>query len=982
MSLDNEFGNAICNHLAKHGWLYTEGDAPQFDPIRALFPADILGWVQETQSPAWEALEKFHGTQAEEILLSHLRHSLNSYGTLHVLRHGFELPGLRQPLQLAQFKPALTLNPDILAKYNANRLRIARQVRYSVDQKKCVGLLLLLNGLPVATVEHASDCTQSVEDAVDRYCFDHCPSFKNPLIEPLFSFPGGALVHFAVSPREVRVTTKLEGRATRFLPFNRGDNGAAGNPPNKQGHNTAYLWEEIWERESWLEILGRYLVVQKERRDQIQTILFPRYHQLDATRKLVAAVLSEGAGGKYLIQHSAGAGKTNTIAWTAHFLADLHDAQNKKVFDTVLVISDRNVIDAQLQEAIGSFERTVGVIAAIKNGKSGKSRQLLKALSDKKKIVVCTTQTLPFALKTVQELAAAQGKRFAVIVDEAHSSQTDEAAAKIKALLTVDEICTEDLLIDQIEANVNLNSITYIAFTSTPNSRTLDFFGRRLSPDLGAEENHPPLPFHLYSMQQAIDENFILDVLKNYTPYKLAFKLSHKDRETNHVEKSILHWVKLHPYNIAQKVRIVIEHFNQNVAPLLSGRAKAMVVVESREEVVRWQLAMDKYLKSQSYSIGTLAAFSGEVNLESESYSENDQRLNPHLHGRNISEAFDTDQYQILLVANKFQTGFDQPLLCGMYIDKKLNGVQAVQTMSRINRVYAGKYGVKETTYVLDFVNDENEILKSFKVYDKTAELGYFRDPDLLLNLRTKLDASGYYYDSEVNRAAAALLNSEAKQVELHATLKRVASRLLKCEREALTQFKRDMNTFQQAYLFLSQIFNYHRTAIEKRFIFFKQLLPLLEFGRAPRADDKRKLLLNEPDPKSMRDQEGISVEEIVAKLADIFNGELTDEDKLVYVNCVIKNKLLSSELLLQQAKNNSKEQFAHSPDLAHEIMHAIVEAFAAQSSMSKQALDSEKVRNSLRDALLGPAQLYESLREKGTAEINRFKKMGTINDR
>jgi type I restriction enzyme, R subunit len=934
----------------------------------------------------------------------------------------------------------IAINPEIISKYNANRLRIMRQVHYSLDNQNSIDLVLFLNGLPIATVELKTDFTQSIEDAMDQYRFDRSNKSKKRSVEPLLSFPNGALVHFAVSNMEVYMTTKLEGPKTCFLPFNKGNNSASGNPVNPQGHRTAYLWEEIWARDSWLEILGRYLVAHRDSKKQIKNFIFPRYHQLDATRKLLASVSSEGAGGKYLIQHSAGSGKTNSIAWTAHFLADLHDSQNQKVFDSVLVVSDRNVIDTQLQEAIFNFERTTGVVATIKGKGTSKSSELAKALSGKKKIVVCTIQTFPHALKAVQELAAAQGKRFVVIADEAHSSQTGQASAKLKTLLSAEEIkelddggsiSTEDLLVSQMGARIGSKNITYIAFTATPKAKTLELFGRRPHPDRTADKDNLPLPFHVYSMRQAIEEKFILDVLKNYTPYKLAFKLAHKGQEIDErsVErgeamKGIMRWVKLHPYNISQKVQVVVEHFRENIQSMLSGYAKAMVVVSSRLEAVRWQLAIDKYIKSQGYDIGTLVAFSGEVSDKESSpepFTESSKKLNPNLKGRNISEAFDTDEYQVLLVANKFQTGFDQPLLCGMYVDKRLGGIQAVQTLSRLNRSYSGQYGLKDTTYVLDFVNDENEILNAFKTYYDTAELENVTDPNLIYNLRAKLDALGYYDDFEIEQVVTVVLKLNVKQSELLASLGSVVDRLLKryketqerktlavlkkeiketqeaqSELDSLVLFKRDMRSFLNMYSFLSQIFDYGNTALEKRFIFYKYLLPLLEFGReresidfsklnlthhALRGQGKRTLPVAEGDsPKlapitdlgagAVQEKEKALLDEIITKVNDLFEGELSDDDKLVYVNNVIKRKLLESETLVEQAANNTKEQFANSPDLANGILNAIIDALDAHSIMSKQALGSEKVRNGMKDVLLGPAHLYEALKERASTSI------------
>ena len=537
MSLHNEisFEVEICQHLAGQGWMYADKAAADYDRKRALFPSDVLAWVQATQSAAWDALTKNHGASAGETLLSRLRQSIDQQGTLHVLRHGFDVLGLRKEIKLAQFKPALAMNPDIMSRYAANRLRVVRQVRYSLHNENSIDLVLFLNGVPVATVELKTDFTQSIDDAVDQYRFDRNPSPNGQNPESLLSFPNGALVHFAVSNCEVRMTTRLDGTRTRFLPFNLGDDGAAGNPLNPNGHPTAYLWEQVWERESWLEILGRYLVAERDDKKNLKTIIFPRYHQLDVTRKLQAAILAEGAGQKCLIQHSAGSGKTNSIAWSAHFLADLHDADNKEVFDTVLVISDRNVIDSQLQEAIFGFERTTGVVATIKGDGGSKSSELAEALSGDKKIVVCTIQTFPFAIKAVRELAATGGKRFAVIPDEAHSSQTGEAASKLKQVLSAEEqkeladggeVSSEDILVATMSSRANDQGITYVAYTATPKAKTLELFGRRPDPSKPASAGNLPQPFHVYSMRQAIEEGFILDVLQNYTSYKLVFKLA------------------------------------------------------------------------------------------------------------------------------------------------------------------------------------------------------------------------------------------------------------------------------------------------------------------------------------------------------------------------------------------------------------------------------------------------------------------------
>jgi type I restriction enzyme R subunit len=1035
MSLHKEinFETEICQHLASHGWLYAEGNPAGYDRGLALFPADVLAWVQATQPQAWDILLKNHGDKAAKTLLARLRDQLDQRGTLDVLRHGIELLGLKSPLPMAQFKPALAINPDILARYAANRLRVVRQVHYSLHNENSIDVVLFLNGIPVATVELKTDFTQSLTDAVDQYRFDRNPRPKGQAPEPLLSFPNGALVHFAVSNSEVAMTTKLAGSASAFLPFNQGSDGGAGNTVNPTGgHRTAYLWTQVWARESWLEILGRYLIARRDKKKQITEIIFPRFHQLDVTRRLQTAVLHDGPGGKYLVQHSAGSGKTNSIAWTAHFLAELHDAQSQKVFDTVIVVSDRTVIDSQLQEALFDFQRTTGVVATITGNEGSKSKELAEALDGTKKIVVCTIQTFPFALEAVRKLAATQGKRFAVIADEAHSSQTGEAAAKLKAVLTPEELAElndggevsmDDVLAAQMTARAEDSGITFVAFTATPKNKTLEIFGTRPDPKRKPAKDNVPFPFHVYSMRQAIEEKFILDVLKNYTPYKLAFKLAHegKDYDEKTVEraaamKGIMGWVRLHPYNIAQKVEIVVEHFREFVAPLLSGRAKAMVVVGSRVEAVRWQMAIEKYIREHGYKIGTLVAFSGEVNdPESgpDGFTENSKVLNPHLKGRDIREAFKGDEYQILLVANKFQTGFDQPLLCGMYVDKRLAGIQAVQTLSRLNRFYPGK-----ETYVLDFVNDAEEVLTAFKTYHATAELSATTDPNLVYNLRSKLDAAGHYDDFEVDRVVAVEWKPDGTQAELLKALEPVVDRLMKdykAAQEALKQarekndeaaakvaqdglnalilFKSDMGAFIRLYTFLSQIFDYGNTALEKRAIFYKRLLPLLEFGREREGVDLSKVVLTHHNLKNigrqpmplyagktpplepiteagsgaLHDKEKARLGEIIQKVNDLFQGDLTDQDKLVYVNNVIKGKLLESETLRQQATNNTKEQFANSPDLKTELLNAIMGALDAHTLMSTQALNSPAVQNGMKDILLNHASLYETLRGHST---------------
>lgn len=1032
MNLHREikFEDEICAHLAAHGWEYDPNAAKLYDRERALFPDDLTAWVQASQPKAWEAIEKL----GPDALLDRVRKQIVARGTLDVLRHGIEMMGVRGTLKLAEFKPALAENAEIMARYAANRLRVVRQVRYSTGKGDSIDLVLFLNGIAVATAELKTDFTQSIGDAIDQYRFDRPPRTPGHGAEPLLSFHTGALVHFAVSTSEVFMCTRLEGKDSFFLAFNRGREGGAGNPLSDAGHPTAYLWQEVWQRDSWLQLIGRYIIPEKDKKGTVKKLIFPRYHQLDATRRLVAKVLEEGPGKKYLIQHSAGSGKTNSIAWSAHFLADLHDATNKKMFDTVIVVSDRKVIDGQLQDAIFAFERTKGVVQTIKGKGVSKSGELAQALADGKKIVVCTIQTFPFALEEVRELAATEGKTFAVIADEAHSSQTGEAANKLKETLSAEEleelrdggeVSTEDILAAQMKARASETGVTYVAFTATPKAKTLELFGRRPDPEKPAGDSNLPEPFHVYSMQQAVEEGFILDVLQNYTPYSLAFKLANEGQEIDddEVERSqamrgLMQWVRLHPYNISQKVQIVVEHFRANVQDLLGGKAKAMVVLQSRKEAVRWKLAIDTYIKEKGYPLGTLVAFSGEV-VDKESgpapFTETNQTVNSDLKGQDLKEVFAGEEYQLLLVANKFQTGFDQPLLSAMYIDRRLAGVQAVQTLSRLNRAYKSGDIMKDTTYVLDFSDSSDEVLKAFSQYYGKAELEAATDPNLLFDLKAKLDEAGHYDDYEIDRVVEVELDPTSVQGDLNKAIGPVAQRLLdlfsaakkawkqaveakdesaardaKMEMERLQLFRGDMQAYQRMYAFLSQIFDYGSTGIEKRAIFYRRLVPLLEFGREREEVDlsqvrmthhkltskgKRSLLPETDGPKlppvtatgtgAVRDEDKIRLQEVIEKLNDLFDGDLTDDDQLQWVFGTLRAKMEESEVLRGQAANNSKEQFATSPNLKDEFVNAVMDSHAANSAMSKQALDSETVLDGLLAILMEHGQLWERLRER-----------------
>ena len=1014
---EKTFEDEIVEHLTAHGWLL--GTNAGYNRELALYPEDVIGWLQDTQPTELAKLQRTHNGDTEQILLKRMSEMLEQEGMLRVLRRGFKHVNAR--FDMCQFKPAQGLNPTTLDRYNNVRCRVVRQVRYSLHKGDSIDLVFFVNGIPIATVELKTDFTQSVHDAISQYRNDRPP--RDPAAnrdEPLLAFKKRALVHFALSTDEAWMATRLEGKATVFRPFNIGNDGGAGNPPNPSGYRTAYLWERVLQRDSLLNILGNFVHLERKestdasgRKTVRESLIFPRYHQWDAVNALVNTARAEGPGHSYLIQHSAGSGKSNSIAWLAHRLASLHNTQDTKVFDSVVVVTDRTVLDAQLQETIYQFEHKAGVVTRIKS-EGVKSEQLAKALIDRVPIIIVTLQTFPFVLEAIRQQTSLKDRTFAVIADEAHSSQTGSAASALSRVLTAEQIAegedisTEDVLLAEMEQRATHPNSSYFAFTATPKAKTLMRFGRRPHPEEPMSESNMPEAFHTYTMQQAIEEEYILDVLQNYTPYKLAFRLAHNGQEYDEAEvdagaamQGLMRWVRLHPYNISQKVQIIVEHFRANVQHLLDGHAKAMVVTASRKETVRYKLAIDAYIRDQGYrDLATLVAFSSEVHdADSGPMPFTETSMNPGLKGRDIREAFATDEYQLLLVANKYQTGFDQPLLCAMYVDKRLEGITAVQTLSRLNRTAPGK----SVTYVLDFINDPLDILASFKPYYKKAELANVTDPNIIHTLQVKLDNSRIYLEAEIDAFVRAYLNPKQKQAAMQAAIAPAVERFRVRWHEAqdagdrkrldeLDIFRKDLATFVRLYDFLSQIINYGDVDLEQRAIFFRHLVPLLETDRQMETIDfsavqlthyklkhqgEQRLNLkdgsedyaldapSEAGSGAGRDPLKAKLAEIIAKMNDLFEGELSEADLLSYANH-ISTKMLENQVLEQQAKTNSKEQFALG-DFRPAMMDAIVEGLDNYSSMAQQVLGNERVREGFANVLLDI--VYQALRtQEGTS--------------
>ena len=905
---ERAFQQEIIDHLTAHGWLL--GSSTAYDRERGLYPEDVTGYVKETQPDAWEKFTKIHPRDPDEALLKLVTSQLEKvdpnasakdmrrYGTLGLLRHPFKDRGVT--MRLCQFKPDHDLNPATLAAYQGNRLRVVPELIYSphasykvegVKGKSWrIDLVLFVNGIPVATLELKSEFKQSAGRAVKQYKLDRLP--KDPVTgkpEPLLTFKRGALVHFAVSQFEVAMCTRLAGTASVFLPFNRGtkDGGAGNDVPDDGSHPTSYLWREVLQRDNLLKIIGRFVHLQIEEKEDWQgkkykkeTLIFPRYHQWDLVTLLVDTAADEGPGHCYLAQHSAGSGKSNSIAWAAHQLSSLHTASGSKLFHSVIVITDRTVLDSQLQDTIYQFEHREGVVGRInrEEGEGAKSAKLAEALIKGQPIIIVTIQTFPFVLEAIQKNATLKKRNFAIIADEAHSSQTGSTARKLREVLMAEqredgeEISAEDMLDLALEARRGSKNISYFAFTATPKPRTLELFGRRPDPSRPPDADNLPVAFHVYSMRQAIEEGYILDVLRNYTTYGTAYKIAQQSAVDVEVDskkagKELGIWIKLHPHNIGQRVQVIVEHFRKHVQGLLGGQAKAMVVTSSRVEAVRYKLAFDKYVARLGYGdLTAMVAFSGEViDPESADFPMTERNMNPGLNGRDMRKAFDTGDYQLMIAANKFQTGFDQPKLCAMYVLKRLSGVDCVQTLSRLNRTYPGKE--ESGTFVLDFVNDPDEVLESFLKYHKTASLSGVSDPNQVYELFNKLGAQEIYHWTEVEQFATVFFNKKKgdqaltslckpaldrwraryrqavanlkQATDLFQRAKKTGDAVLmanaeseqkeaKGRRDTLDLFKKDLGTFTRFYEFMSQIVDYDDKDLEKLNLFGRHLAPLL----------------------------------------------------------------------------------------------------------------------------------------------------------
>lgn len=863
---EKNFEDAIEQFLITQGG-YQKGDAASFDRALAIDKDTLLSFIQITQPKKWENYLLVYGSEAESALIKRFEKEVSSRGLLDVLRKGFKDRGIE--FRVCFFKPETTLNEDTLERYNQNILHCTRQLHYSLGSENSIDIVLFLNGIPVVSMELKCQFTgQTAMNAINQYRFDRASKDK------IFEFRNRVLVHFAVDLYEVFMTTQLNGVETYFLPFNQGSEGPGnvggkGNPYVEGDYQSAYLWKEVLVKDRLLEILHKYMHLSKEEKvnDKGDTytkesMIFPRFHQLDVVTKLLSDVKQNGAGKNYLIQHSAGSGKSNSIAWLAHRLSGLHNENDEKIFQSIIVVTDRRVLDSQLQGTIYQFDHVLGVVECIDDKKH--AVDLRDAINAGKKIIITTLQKFPVICKEVES----EKRSFAVIVDEAHSSQTGEAAKKLKlALGDTEEILEkyrameeeeeatkkdyEDKMIEEMAAHGKLNNLSFFAFTATPKEKTLQMFGERMSSiNLDGKPNYKA--FHVYSMRQAIEEGFILDVLKNYTTYEMFYKVIKKatddpDVEAGRAAKEISKFESLHPHNIAQKTAVMVEHFRSITKNKINGQAKAMVVTGSRLHAVRYLMEFRRYIEANGYTdMDVLVAFSGVVKDLDEEHTE--EKLNKTKDGKTIKESqlkvqFHTDDFNVLVVAEKYQTGFDEPLLHTMFVDKKLSGVKAVQTLSRLNRMMKGK----SDTFVLDFVNSAEEMKASFQPFYEATILEGETDPNVVYDLKNKLDDYHIYQSNEVERFAEAYYAKRDSELQavLVSCIKPARDRFeALIEVQKKDDFRTILSRFIRIYSYVTQICRMYDKDIQKFYDYGKFLLNCIPKDENDKIDLSDQLIL------------------------------------------------------------------------------------------------------------------------------------------
>lgn len=961
------------------GWIKTPDS---YIPADGLWTATLIAFIKRTQPKEWARFENTCNSDPVKKFVLAFNNACDEHGLISVIRHGFKHRGIT--FRVCFFKPESHLNQTAQALYDENICNCVRQWHYSDDNNKSVDMVLAINGIPVFALELKNQYTgQTIDNAKRQWMYDRDPR------ELCFQFNKRILAYFCVDQTDVCMATKLAKGDTYFLPFNQGSNGAgndggAGNPANPNGYLTSYLWEKVLQKDSALDIIQKFIHLQKTEEKKMnadgtetvrtkQALIFPRYHQLDVVRKLIADVKDKGAGVNYLIQHSAGSGKSNSIAWTAYRLASLHNLENKPVFSSVVIVTDRTVLDRQLQDTISSFDHTLGTVETIGEGKT--SKDLRDAINNGSRIIVTTLQKFPVIYEEVDNT---KGRNFAIIVDEAHSSQTGSSATKLKTALAdteaalkeyaeiegiaEDEVDKSDKLIQEMITHGKHKNLSFFAFTATPKGQTLEMFGTEYT---GGSYH----PFHVYSMKQAIEEGFIMDVLENYMTYKTSFKIAktipdNPDVPASRAAKLIRKYEELHPYNISQKSAIIVETFLSTTKNAIGGKGKMMVVTSSRLAAVRYCKEIKRYLQEQMdagkegyNNIGVMVAFSGSVNDGGEEYTESGLNVRPD--GSHIKEdqtkAEFHENFSLLIVAEKYQTGFDEPLLHTMIVDKKLRSVKCVQTLSRLNRIHPQK----KDTFILDFVNTADEIQEAFQPFYKETSLAQEVNVDKIYSLQKEIRDYNIYSDNDILAFASVFYSSKKQDAttlgKMTSVLKPVADRYNQKKTDERYNYRRQVRSFIKWYGYISQICRMFDADMQKEYTFLSYLLRLLpaEPGEPLDLDGKLKLefyKLEETFSGDIKliDQGGEYIpaggkgkavpekkeplDEVIEKINDLFGGQFSEADK-VLLNAL--HERLASDLKLRKiARTSDPQVFAESifpksfGDVAQESYVEQTEAF------------------------------------------------------
>lgn len=1070
---EKHFESYIVSKLVEQGWKV--GDTKGYDTERALYPEDLIAWLEGSgQEAKWEKLKKDNADRATDVLMDRLAKALETHGTIHVLRQGFAIAGCGQ-IDVSEAAPEDKRNQTVVARYAANILRVVPQLKYHPARELAIDLVFFINGIPVATVELKTDFTQSAEAAMDQYRNDRIPfDPKTKRKEPLLTFKRGAIVHFAMSDSVIHMTTKLDGENTFFLPFNKGNDGRAGNPEGEirpdgvRDYPVAYFWESVCQRDAWMRIFHSFIYVEKKSVADLkgnwkkkETLIFPRFHQWAAVNKMIEDARLNGPGFSYLAEHSAGSGKTSTISWTAHDLVKLRRDNGEAIFDSVIIVTDRTVLDDQLQEAVKQIDHQFGVIAAIDKKKSSKSKskQLAEALLAKTPIIIVTIQTFPFAMEAIVTEKSLKGKSFAVIIDEAHNSQTGSTAAKLQTALTMSgegkmaSLTVEEILELLQKSRARPKNISYFAFTGTPKHSTLMLFGRTPDPSRPPSDDNLPEAFHKYRMRQAIEEGFILDVLQGYVPYRTAFNLAKQVEDTKRVndraaKRALAQWMSLHPTNVTQKVQFIIEHFSKNVMHRLDGKAKAMVVTSSRAAAVRYKKSFDKYIEKhpEHSGIRSLVAFSGKLTGKQLMHADDEKvgdeafivdegeeftevSMNPEVAGEDLRLAFERPEYRVMLVADKFQTGFDQPKLVAMYVDKKIaNDVEIVQTFSRLNRMAPGK----DEVFVIDFVNDPANVRRAFAMYDDGASIDGIQDLNVVYEIKEQLDAQGIYEPVNLEEFKEARFKTvrditssqEPQHKALYAATEgptRLFNQRLKMLRDAvatweaafnkaraqedqagmrsadhhrqehaeqlktLLTFKSGLGRFCRTYAYVAQLIDFGDPELEN-FSAFAKLLQKRLNGDTPENVDLRGLVLTGFEIRRRDDEEVGDDDEPVLKPIGPGGGSRPDQPQFLHEiidrlnrvfgdaaplrdQAAFANQIAAiareNDIVMAQVENNTRDQ-AMKGNLPGAVQDGVIRALNSHEALAMLLLKSDKqALNGLTDIV------YELLVEKRNINLD-----------